>query len=154
MAVLDVPLRAPATVEAERAARDALRGQIARLEREIANLIVANCPRLDPGPPLAAHGGPRVLGLGELERVRDELAARLSTLGSAADAQLLRQAQAARELEEMLRDPAAHKFKLLTGADLGHSQCCTYHVRPRLGLIGMLAGWWHVKVSSGCPLAT
>jgi hypothetical protein len=27
-------------------------------------------------------------------------------------------------------------------------------VRPRLGLIGMLAGWWHVKLSSGCPLAT
>jgi hypothetical protein len=26
-------------------------------------------------------------------------------------------------------------------------------VRPRLGLIGMLMGWWQVKLSSGCPLA-
>ena len=26
-----------------------------------------------------------------------------------------------------------------------------YVVRPRLGLIGMLAGWWEVKLSSGCP---
>jgi hypothetical protein len=25
-------------------------------------------------------------------------------------------------------------------------------VRPRLGLIGMLMGWWQVKLSSGCPL--
>lgn len=29
-----------------------------------------------------------------------------------------------------------------------------WQVRPRLGLIGMLAGWWHVKLSSGCPLVT
>jgi hypothetical protein len=27
-------------------------------------------------------------------------------------------------------------------------------VRPRLGLIGMLMGWWQVKLSSGCPLAS
>jgi hypothetical protein len=27
-------------------------------------------------------------------------------------------------------------------------------VRPRLGLIGMLMGWWRVVISSGCPLAT
>src|SRR5947209_8298032 len=26
--------------------------------------------------------------------------------------------------------------------------------RPRLGLIGMMMGWWQVKLSSGCPLAT
>jgi hypothetical protein len=26
-------------------------------------------------------------------------------------------------------------------------------VRPRLGLIGMLCGWWQVKLSSGCPLS-
>jgi hypothetical protein len=29
-----------------------------------------------------------------------------------------------------------------------------WHVRPRLGLVGMLAGWWQVKLSSGCPLAS
>ena len=27
-----------------------------------------------------------------------------------------------------------------------------WQVRPRLGLIGMLMGWWQVKLSSGCPL--
>jgi hypothetical protein len=138
----------------ERAARDSLRAQIARLEAEIAAMIVANYPRLDAGPSSASVSGPRVLGLGELERVRDDLAGRLSGLRGAADAQILRQAQATRELEQMFADPAAHKWRLIHGADLGRSQCCTYHVRPRLGLIGMLAGWWHVKVSSGCPLAT
>jgi len=38
--------------------------------------------------------------------------------------------------------------------ELGEGGCGVYQVRPRLGLIGMLAGWWHVKLSSGCPLAT
>ena len=28
-----------------------------------------------------------------------------------------------------------------------------WYVKPRLGLIGMLMGWWEVKLSSGCPLA-
>ncbi len=32
--------------------------------------------------------------------------------------------------------------------------CGAYQVRPRLGIIGMCMGWWHVKLSSGCPLAT
>jgi len=27
-------------------------------------------------------------------------------------------------------------------------------VRPRVGLVGMFMGWWQVKLSSGCPLAT
>jgi hypothetical protein len=32
--------------------------------------------------------------------------------------------------------------------------CGVWQVRPRLGLIGMLMGWWQVKLSSGCPLAS
>ena len=38
-------------------------------------------------------------------------------------------------------------------ADVGEPGCGRWHSRPRLGLIGMLMGWWRVKVSSGCPLA-
>jgi hypothetical protein len=37
--------------------------------------------------------------------------------------------------------------------DLGENGCGVWQVRPRLGLIGMLMGWWQVKLSSGCPLA-
>ena len=143
-----------ATIErgAERAARATLRDQIARLERELATVITASRPPLDPGRPLPSFAGPRLLSLGELECVRDALAGRLSTLRSAAVAQSVRQADAARELERMLADPPAHKWLRLSNADLGLPGCTTYHVRPRAGLLGMLMGWWQVKVSGGCPL--
>lgn len=135
----------------EAAARRTLRAQIARLERELSTVVVSTYPRLDPGPAPPALAGPRLLTLGELERVRDVLAARLSTLGAAAAAQQARQAVAAGELERMLADPPAHKWRRLTNADLGRPGCTTYHVRPRAGLLGMLMGWWVVKISGGCP---
>jgi hypothetical protein len=52
----------------------------------------------------------------------------------------------------MYADPPAHRRVRLRNADLGLPGCTTYEVAPRLGIVGMLAGWWHVKVSSGCPL--
>jgi hypothetical protein len=138
----------------EDAARRTLRGQIARLEREHCALVGASYPRLDPGPPQASLAGPRLLSLGELEHVRDALAARVVTLCEAAEEQRARQAVALGELEQMLADPPAHKWRRLSNADLGRPGCTTYHVRPKLGLLGMLMGWWQVKVSGGCPLAT
>lgn len=145
-----------ATIEQcdEHAARRTLRAQIARLEQRHAAILAASCPRLDPGPPVSALAGPRLLTLGELERVRDALAARVAALGAGAEAQEARRQIAARELEQMFADPPAHKWRRLTNADLGVPGCGHYHVRPRLGLLGMLMGWWRVKVSSGCPLAT
>lgn len=138
----------------ERAARRTLREQIARLERELASACLDACPRIDPGPPprvLAA--GPRVLSLGELERVRDALAVRLARVREDIDAQLLRQAESRALLERMVADPAAYKWLRISNAQLGEPGCRHFHVRPRLGPVGLLAGWWHVKVSSGCPLA-
>jgi hypothetical protein len=52
----------------------------------------------------------------------------------------------------MLLDPGHHRWIRISQAELGEPGCGAYHVRPRLGLVGMLAGWWQVKVSSGCPL--
>ncbi len=57
-----------------------------------------------------------------------------------------------RDLERMLADPPAHRWRRIANADLGLPGCTTYHVRPRAGLLGMLMGWWEVKVSGGCPL--
>jgi hypothetical protein len=54
----------------------------------------------------------------------------------------------------MLLAPERFKWVRVTNEELGETGCKSWHVRPRLGLIGMLAGWWHVKISSGCPLAT
>jgi hypothetical protein len=144
-------IRGAGAATSEAAARRTLREQIARLERQLSALVVATYPRLDPGPQVPSLGGPRLLSLGELERLRDALAARLSALSTAAAAQQARQAAAERELEQMLADPPAHRWKRLTAADLGRPGCTTYHVRPRAGLLGMLMDWWVVKISSGCP---
>jgi hypothetical protein len=142
-----------ADVAVERGARADLRAQIERLEREIAAVAAATYPRLRPGPVtpgMSSH--PHVLGLGELELVRDALATRLSVMRQAALLQAAAQAEARVELERMLADPPAHRGRRLTNAELGLPGCKTYVVAPRYGLLGRLAGWWEVKVSSGCPL--
>jgi len=146
-------LQIPASMQRgdERAARATLRAQIARLEREHATVFTAAYPRLDPGPPMPSLAGPRLLSLGELERIRDALAARVGTLRAALAEQEERQEAARLELERMLADPPAHRWRRLANADLGLPGCTTYHVRPRAGLLGMLMGWWQVKVSGGCP---
>ena len=140
---------------AERAARRTLRAQIARLERELGTTLLAAFPHVgEPGAVLAPVPGPRLLGLGELERVRDDLAERVRAARVVVAERADLEAGSRALLEEMLRDPARHRWVRLPVADLGERGCGAYHVRPRLGVIGMLMGWWHVKLSSGCPLAT
>jgi hypothetical protein len=153
MAVIDqlAPIAVPEVDE--RAARRALRDQIARLEGELTTACLDACPRVHAGPPPRAPGGPRKLSLGELERVRDELSGRLAAVRHRVDAQLLRQAESRRRLERMLADPAAHKWMRIGNEQLGEPGCKHYHVRPRLGPVGLLMGWWRVTISSGCPLA-
>jgi hypothetical protein len=142
-------------VAPERAARADLRAQIARLERELASLAAATYPRILALPHSPGRAGaPRVLGLGELELERDELAARLGAARRAAVVQAERQADAREALERMLADPPGHRGRRLTNTELGLPGCTSYAVRPRLGLLGLLARWWHVKVSSGCPLTS
>lgn len=141
----------PTRVEiGEAAARRALRAQVARLERELADCLAgAGTEPLDLAVPSA--GGPRLLGIGELEVLRDGLASRLRAARAELARRADRQERSRLLLEEMLRDPRAHKYVRVTNADLGEPGCTSYHVRPRLGLIGMLMGWWRVTLSSGCP---
>jgi hypothetical protein len=94
-----------------------------------------------------------VLGLGELEEVRDALAERLAHANRELEALGRRQARARLRLERMLLEPGRHRFQRVANAELGEGGCGVWQVRPRLGLIGMLMGWWQVKLSSGCPLA-
>ena len=138
----------------ERAARCTLRDQIARLERELASAVLAAYPRLPVQSASVSHSGPRLLGLGELERTRDDLAARIAEVREQAARQGERQAEKRLLIERMLLEPGAFKWVRVSNADLGEPGCKNWHVVPRLGLVGMLAGWWHVKISSGCPLAT
>lgn len=153
MALLEhrIPLVDPGVDES--AARRSLRDQIAHLERDMVAVAVSAYPRLELPRTGGSYAGPRLLGLGELERVRDDLADRLSELR----AERMRHADAQAEkrllVERMLLDPGHYRFVRVSGEDIGEPGCKHWHVRPRLGIIGMLAGWWHVKVSSGCPLA-
>jgi hypothetical protein len=137
----------------ERAARESMRAQIARLEREHAHALADCRPGEGPGPASCAVRGPRLLSLGELERIRDDLADRLSVVRGQLAQRADREADRRRLLERMLLAPGDHRWVRITQAELGEPGCGAYHVRPRLGVIGMLAGWWQVKVSSGCPLA-
>jgi hypothetical protein len=138
----------------ERGARRALRAQIAHLERELASAVIAAYPHLPVGTATVRISGPRLLGLGELERIRDDLAGRVADVREAAIRQGERQAEKRLLIERMLLTPGAYKWVRVSNADIGEPGCKNWHVVPRLGLVGMLAGWWHVKISSGCPLAT
>ena len=135
----------------EREARRTLRRQVAHLEREIAGVVASAFPRLDATAPTAGLGGPRLLSLGELERTRDALAGQLAGLHRRQAEQAERQAEARALLERMLAEPAAYKWVRVSNEDLGEPGCKHYHARPRLGPLGLLLGWWRVKVSSGCP---
>jgi hypothetical protein len=143
----------PATGANELAARRSMRAQIAKLERELAEAFVTAFPMGGlPETASPAARDPRILSLGELERVRDDLAERLQaarvTIAQRADVQAAYRVT----LERMLLDPARYRFTRVSCRDLGEPGCGVWHVRPRLGLIGMLMGWWQVKLSSGCPL--
>src|SRR5829696_8123080 len=146
-------LSAPAVPVDERAARRTLRAQVARLARELAALAANASPRDGIRWSIGGDAGPRLLGLGELERIRDDLAERLHEVRETLAARAAREAEQRALLERMLRDPGRHRFVRISAADVGQPGCGVWHVRPRLGVIGMLAGWWHVKLSSGCPLA-
>ena len=151
---VSIPTVFPAVAESdELAARRSLRMQIARLERELANAFVTAYPMGGLGGlPDQASGDPRLLDLGELERVRDELAERVRgarvTISQRAEIQAANRAY----LERMLLEPGKHRFARIACRDIGEPGCGVWQVRPRLGLIGMLMGWWQVKLSSGCPL--
>ncbi len=136
----------------EQAAREALRTQVAKLERELSCLVAHTFPHISPRDEGGeAFSGPRMLSLAELERVRDRLASRVGEVrGQVAERRALEQRSRAL-LQRMKLEPGRYKFVRVPVADLGDGHCGVWEVRPRLGLIGMLAGWWQVKLSSGCP---
>jgi hypothetical protein len=147
------PLTPGAGAPDEAAARRTLRAQVGRLEQQLARLAVDASPCDEIAWAIGGHGGPRLLGLGALERIRDDLAERLHAVREALADRAEREARNRELLERMLRDPARHRYVRIRAADVGEPGCGTWESRPRLGLIGMLMGWWHVKISSGCPLA-
>jgi hypothetical protein len=138
----------------EAAARRTLRDQVAKLEAELSASFVAAYPRKGIEFQVNGRGGPRMLSLGDLERLRDDLAHRVQEARRTLDDRAEVEGRYRLLIEEMLRNPARYKWVRVSNEDIGEPGCRHWHVRPRLGPIGMLMGWWRVKISSGCPLAT
>jgi hypothetical protein len=139
----------------EREARLQLRQQISRLEAELAGLFGEAFGHTEvPHQVTAATAAvPRVLDLGELEAVRDSLADRVGEARRALVERERVEADNRELLRKMLVAPRDYKWVRVSRADIGEPGCGGWHSRPVLGPIGMLMGWWRVKVSSGCPLA-
>jgi hypothetical protein len=142
----------------EAPARRELRRQVADLERRLSDTVLTAFPHA-VGPLAPATTGPHrlpaphVLCLAELEALRDDLARRLTDAQRRVEEIGRGQERARERLERMLREPGRHKFARVAVAELGEAGCGVWQVRPRRGLVGMLAGWWEVKLSSGCPRA-
>src|SRR4051812_28632023 len=137
----------------ERAARRSLLDQIAKLETELSALFCATYPRTGFEWNVRSHGGPRMLGIAELERIRDQLADRLGENRALLSDRSYVESRNRRLIEEMMLAPEKHKWMRIGNEDIGEPGCKYWEVRPRFGPIGMIMGWWHVKISSGCPLA-
>ena len=136
----------------EGAARRTLRDQIAKLERELASLFVSAHPRGELDWQVSSPGGPR-----RARRRRPRGAARRAGRARRGDPPRAARArrrpsrQAAARIEALVADPGSHKWERVSNDDIGEPGCKYYHSTPRLGLVGMLMGWWRVKISSGCP---
>jgi hypothetical protein len=145
---------APAVETDERAARRTLLDQIARLETELAALFCTTFPRdgYEWGV-RSPRGGPRLLPLVELERVRDGLAGRLQENQRRLDERAAVEERNRRRVEEMMLEPERFKWALVSNEDIGERGCKHWHVQPRFGVLGMMLNWWRVRISSGCPLA-
>ena len=138
----------------EREARLQLRRQIARLEAELACVFGDAFGHTEvPHRVAPAAAAPRVLDLGQLEAIRDSLADRIAEARRALIEREQVEAHNRELLRQMLLAPQDFKWVRISRADVGEPGCGAWHSRPQLGPIGMLMGWWRVKVSSGCPLA-
>jgi hypothetical protein len=144
---------AGADVRTQRLARQQLRRQIALLEKRLGELFASAFPRQGIEWRVGAVGGPRVLDVADLERVRDRLVGRLRE--AQAEVNLRGRIEESNRglLEQMITEPDRYRWVRISNDDVGEPGCRHWHSRPRWGLLGMLMGWWRVKLSSGCPLA-
>jgi hypothetical protein len=137
----------------ERLPRRELRRQIARLEGELGELFASAFPHQGISFEVVPAGGPRILGAAELEGIRDNLISRIRDVrGMLTDIAYV-ETKRRELLERMIAEPQRYPWIRISNEDIGEPGCKHYHSRPRFGIIGMLLGWWRVKLSSGCPLA-
>jgi hypothetical protein len=149
-----LPVPGRVTEDARRRARRDLRTQIGALERELAELFATAFPRTGIEYSVPGAGGPRILDVPELERIRDSLAARIQDVRSWLTDRGYVEERNREFLEQLIAEPERFPWVRVSNEDIGEVGCRHWHSRPRWGPLGMLMGWWRVKLSSGCPLAT
>jgi hypothetical protein len=137
----------------ERPARADLRRQIAAMELALGRLFGSAFPRTGIEFAVPGMGGPRLLSVDELERVRDGLATRIQEVKADLHDHAVVEETNRGLIEQMTADPASYKWVRVHNDDIGEPGCKNWHATPRWGPLGMLMGWWRVKISSGCPLA-
>src|SRR3954452_21727717 len=115
------PVNAPVVLPEidERAARRSMLDQIAKLERELAALFCATYPRTGFDWSVRSYAGPRLLGIAELERIRDQLADRLAENRSLLGDRTYVEARNRRLIEEMMLAPEKHKWMRIGNEDIG-----------------------------------
>ena len=141
------------TRDAERRVREDLRRQIGSLEQQLSDLFATAFPRRGIEYSVTAGGGPRVLGVAELERVRDALVLRLRDAQSELGRRTHAEERNRETLERMIAEPSRFRWLRISNEDIGDRGCKHWHATPKWGPIGLLLNWWRVKLSSGCPLA-
>jgi hypothetical protein len=137
----------------ERAARVDLRRQIAAMELALARLFGSAFPRKGIDFAVPGVGGPRLLSVDELEQIRDGLAGRIQEVKADLHDYAVVEESNRELIERMTLDPASYKWVRVYNEDIGEPGCKNWHAKPKWGPLGMLMGWWRVKISSGCPLA-
>jgi hypothetical protein len=151
----ETPPFSPAVAPDERPARRTLLDQIEHLEGQLSALVIASWPRpeaLDVSVPSRGRG-PRLLDFAELEQLRDDLAYRVELARGEREAIARREEEYRGLIEDMMLAPEQYKWVRVSNENIGEPGCKHWHVRPRLGPVGLLMNWWRVKISSGCPLA-
>ncbi len=137
----------------ERAARRSLLLQVAGLETTLSRNQSEAFPdqlQLTPLP----SGAARLQDLERLELLRDALVGAVVESRAALIEREERRDSAQERLGALLLDPRSNRRVRITQRELGVGGCGVWSAVPRLGPMGRLMGWWRVKLSSGCPLAT
>ncbi len=136
----------------EGAARRTLRDQIAKLERELAAPVRVSAIRAESWTGRSAPRAVRACSTSATSRRCATSWRRASRMRAASSPPVpARSRPAAAQIEALVADPGSHKWERVSNDDIGEPGCKYYHSTPRLGLVGMLMGWWRVKISSGCP---
>ena len=145
----------PRTRPDERAARRSLLDQVSRLEAELASLFCSTWPRKGFEWDVPGRGGPApALARPSSRSSATTWPPACSTAAAPSPTAPTSRSSNRRLIEEMLLEPERHKWTRVSNEDIGEPGCKHWHVRPRMGVIGMLTAGGTWSISSGCPLAT